>query len=400
MTEGRSRAELTAIARDIASSVARAAAKDVDRDARFPRESFDAIRGARLLSCLVPVALGGDGASIGDVAAVCTALGQGCASTGMIFAMHQIQVACVVRHGKSPRFEEYQRELARDQRLVASATTEEGIGGDVRNSSCAVVREGDRFSLEKRAPVISYGDEADDILVTARRAPDAASSDQVIVLARKSPGIASDEPPRLEPGHVTLDKTHTWDTLGMRGTASLGYHLRASGPASDILPEPYADISAQTMLPFAHILWTSMWLGLATDAVNQARAYIRAEARKKPGTVPPGAFRLAEVVADLHRMRGAVHQAAAEYEEIMDDRDALSGPSFAVKMNSLKVSATRDLVSIVSQALSIVGIAGYKSDSKWTLGRHLRDAHGAPLMVANDRILGHNAALLLVAKDD
>jgi acyl-CoA dehydrogenase len=396
VAEPRDRSTLVAIAKDVATNVARPAAGDVDRHARFPKEAFDALRKERLLSCMVPVDLGGDGARIGDVAAVCTALGQGCASTGMIFAMHQIQVACVVRHGKTPRFVEYMRELARSQRLVASATTEEGIGGDVRQSSCAVNRSGDRFELEKRAPVISYGDDADDILVTARRAPDAASSDQVIVLTRKT-GIAG---AAERSGEVTLEKTHTWDTLGMRGTASLGYHLRATGPVDDILPQPYADISAETMLPFAHILWTSMWLGLATDAVNQARAYIRAEARKKPGQTPPGAFRLAELVADLHRMRGAVLDATRDYEERMNDRDALSGPSFAIRMNNLKVSATRDLVSIVSQALSIVGIAGYKSDSKWTLGRHLRDAHGAPLMVANDRILGHNAALLLVAKDD
>lgn len=400
MAEPRKRDELVALAKEVATTVAKVHANEVDRDARFPKESFDALRRARLLSCLVPAELGGDGATIGDVAAMCTALGQGCASTGMVFAMHQIQVACVVRHGKTPRFADYMRELSRDQRLVASATTEEGIGGDVRNSSCAVDRNGDTFRLEKRAPVISYGDDADDILVTARRAPDAASSDQVIVLTRKSPAIVDDAAPRLEPGDVTLERTHGWDTLGMRGTASLGYHLRASGPVSDILPEPYADISAQTMLPTAHIFWTSLWLGIATDAVNQARAYIRAEARKKPGTVPPGAFRLAEVVSDLHRMRGSVLTAAREYQEIMDDRDALSGPSFAVRMNALKVASSRDLVSIVSQALSIVGIAGYKSDTKWSLGRHLRDAYGAPLMVANDRILGHNASLLLVAKDD
>ena len=387
--------DLVALAREIGSAVLRVHVASVDAEARFPTEGFAALREARLLSCYVPRELGGDGCSLRELSRVCTALGQHCGSTAMIFAMHQIQVACVVRHGTTPVFADYQRALVRDQRLIASATTEEGIGGDVRNSSCAVEREGDRFRLEKRAPVISYGANADDILVTARRSPDAASSDQVIVLTRqKRPGESEVS------SNVMLEKTHGWDTLGMRGTCSLGYRLVATGPMTDILPEPYADISAQTMLPFAHILWTSLWLGIATDAVNQARAYIRAEARKKPGTQPPGALRLAEVVADLHGMRAMVHYAAREYEEAMNDREALSGPSFAVRMNNLKVSCSKSLVDIVGQALQIVGISGYKSDSKWTLGRHLRDAYGAPLMVLNDRILGHNASLLLIAKDD
>ncbi len=387
--------DLVTLARDIGTNVLRAHVASVDTEARFPSESFAALREARLLSCYVPQKFGGDGCSLRELSRVCTALGQHCGSTAMIFAMHQIQVACIVRHGDTPELADYQRALVREQRLIASATTEEGIGGDVRNSSCAVERDGERFRLEKRAPVISYGAHADDILVTARRAPDAASSDQVIVLTRKTaPGVVDTTT------GVTLEKTHGWDTLGMRGTCSLGYRLMASGPVTDILPQPYADISAQTMLPFAHILWTSLWLGIATDAVNQARAYIRAEARKKPGTQPPGALRLAEVVADLHGMRAMVHYAAREYEETMNDREALSGPSFAVRMNNLKVSCSKSLVSIVGQALQIVGISGYKSDTKWTLGRHLRDAYGAPLMVLNDRILGHNASLLLVAKDD
>src|SRR5437660_9965770 len=67
-------------------------ATEVDRDARFPHETFAAARQHRLLSMLVPTELGGDGASVSDVVDVCYMLGPACASSGMIFAMHQIQV--------------------------------------------------------------------------------------------------------------------------------------------------------------------------------------------------------------------------------------------------------------------------------------------------------------------
>jgi acyl-CoA dehydrogenase len=47
----------------------------------------------------------------------------------------------------------------------------------------------------------------------------------------------------------------------------------------------------------------------------------------------------------------------------------------------------------------ICGIAGYRNDSRFSLGRHLRDAYGAALMVNNDRIMTHNATLLLAHKE-
>ena len=55
---------------------------------------------------------------------------------------------------------------------------------------------------------------------------------------------------------------------------------------------------------------------------------------------------------------------------------------------------------IVAGALSVCGISGYRNDSPFAVGRHLRDAHGASLMVSNDRILAANAAMLLLHKED
>ncbi|MEJ1963846.1 MAG: hypothetical protein WDO56_20735 [Gammaproteobacteria bacterium] len=44
----------------------------------------------------------------------------------------------------------------------------------------AVERDGDSFKLNKDATTISYGQSADALLVTCRRAPDAPASDQVL----------------------------------------------------------------------------------------------------------------------------------------------------------------------------------------------------------------------------
>ena len=115
------------------------AAAVVDRDARFPAEAIDALRRLDLLGAYVPRPLGGLGLTITHLARLCEALGGYCGSTAMIFAMHQIQVACLVHHARgSLYFERILRELAADQPLIASATTEIGVGGDLRSSICAV----------------------------------------------------------------------------------------------------------------------------------------------------------------------------------------------------------------------------------------------------------------------
>lgn len=358
----------------------------VDRDARFPHEALDALKAERLLSAYVPVALGGMGCSMGAIAEGCQVLGQYCASTAMIYAMHQIQVASIVHHAQdAPFFRDYLASLVEEQRLIASATSEIGVGGDLRSSVCAIETGPEGFTVEKKAPVISYGQYGDDILLTSRRSPESPSSDQSLTLVSRD--------------QFELETTSGWDTLGFRGTCSLGFVLKASGPVEQILPVPFADIASATMLPVSHILWTSLWLGLATDAVNRARAYVRGAARKNPGGQSAASLRLAEVMSDLQTMRSNVTASTHEYERLLDDADALSSFGFAITMNNLKVACSEAVVSIVNKALLVCGISGYKNDSKFSLSRHLRDAYGAALMINNDRILGANASMLLVHKD-
>jgi acyl-CoA dehydrogenase len=361
----------------------------VDRDARFPAEAFEALKSERLLSCYVPVEHGGMGLNIAELCQICEELATHCGSTAMIFAMHQIQVACIVHHALSSQtFRDYIAELVDQQLLLASATTELGIGGDVRTSTCAVIAEGDRFTLCKKAPVISYGESADAILVTARRSPDAGPSDQVHVLVRRE--------------DCTLEPLSGWDTLGFRGTCSLGFTLTARGDCSAILPVPYAEIHAKTMHPFSHSVWSALWLGIAADAVQRARAVVRSQARKTPGSLPPSAMRLAEVDTRLFAMRSIVEQTVRQYHERLiasGDAPFSSDFNFAIQVNNLKVTSSQLIVDIVSGAMMICGIQGYRNDSRHSLGRHLRDAYGAALMVNNDRILGQSATMQIVRRE-
>ena len=66
------------------------------------------------------------------------------------------------------------------------------------------------------------------------------------------------------------------------------------------------------MVSYSHILWSALWLGIAADAVARAARFVRAEARKKPGAVPPKATRAREGVADAAERCGSNWQSAAQ----------------------------------------------------------------------------------------
>jgi acyl-CoA dehydrogenase len=377
---------LLASVRRVASEVASPLADEVDAGARFPRESITELRELNVLSAAVPVSLGGFGCSMVQQAQLCAAMAQGCSSSGMVLAMHLIEVACLARHGMdSPYFIEVMKGIVAEQKLIASVTSEVGTSGDTRSSMCAVQRDGDYFTLEKAATTVSYGQHADALLVTARRAPDAAAGDQVLIY--------------LERGDYTLTPTSNWDTLGMRGTCSPGGQLSARAPVERILPGSFADSSAQTMVPYSHILWSALWWGITSDAISRAAAFVRAAARRDPGVTPPAAAACALATADLQSMHHHWIQTALEFDALGDSREALMTMSWALKMNNQKIQASEAAPRIVHAALQVIGVMGYRNDSPFSVGRHYRDTLSAALMISNERLAAKSASMLLVLKD-
>jgi acyl-CoA dehydrogenase len=47
-------------------------------------------------------------------------------------------------------------------------------------------------------------------------------------------------------------------------------------------------------------------------------------------------------------------------------------------------------------AIQACGIAGYRNDGEFSIGRHLRDILSSPVMISNDRILANVAMASLL----
>jgi acyl-CoA dehydrogenase len=368
---------------EVATAAAAENADAVDRDARFPAETFAAARAQRLLGMMVPADLGGDGASVSNVVDVCYMLGKACASSAMIFAMHQIMVAILVRHARTSAWhQKLLQRLAVEQLLLASSTTENQTGGDVRASACVVERTGSHMALVKNATVMSYGAQADGILTTARRTADTAPSDQVLVAFLKD--------------DYELERIVDWDVLGMRGTCSTGFTLRGKGDVEQILPAAYEKIHTQSMVPVAHLTWSGVWTGIAAGAVGRARRFVRGAARHGSGQLPPGAAHLTRAVMSLRALRGSVASALARYEVAAATGDELEALEFQTAMNLLKVNSSESAIETVMSAMQACGLSGYRNTGEFSICRSLRDVLSSSIMINNDRILANAASALLL----
>ncbi|MEI9915739.1 MAG: acyl-CoA dehydrogenase family protein [Methylovirgula sp.] len=236
--------------------------------------------------------------------------------------------------------------------------------------------------LTRAATVISYGAEADVIVTTARRAPDAAASDQVLATFAK--------------GDYALEPLLSWNALGMRGTASAGFTFKARGSYDQILPDPYDRIHALTMQPVSHLLWASVWAGIAAGAVARAQHFIRKAARQAGGALPPGAAHYTKARSSLELLRALIASILARYEVISSDPAAIGSLDFQTAVTLVKVDASELAVGTVLSAMRASGLAGYRNDGEFTLGRHLRDILSAPIMINNDRILANVSSAALM----
>jgi acyl-CoA dehydrogenase len=104
---------------------------------------------------------------------------------------------------------------------------------------------------------------------------------------------------------------------------------------------------------------------------------------------PPGAAHLTRANASLRTLRSLIAGALTRFESAADDAAVLESVDFQTGINLLKVNASELAVATVMSAMQACGLSGYRNDSEFSLGRHLRDILSSPIMISNDRILAN-----------
>ncbi|MFD0635646.1 acyl-CoA dehydrogenase family protein [Catenulispora yoronensis] len=127
-------------ARQVAADVLAGNAGKIDAEALFPADNLAALHSAGLMAVFLPPELGGHDASIATYGAIAAVLGEQCASTGMVWAMHGQQVVSLLDHAADTHAAWLARAGA-EGCVIGSVTTDRSGGADLFSTGDALVPE-------------------------------------------------------------------------------------------------------------------------------------------------------------------------------------------------------------------------------------------------------------------
>ena len=120
---------LLAATREVAAAKIAPEASRVDRERAFPADELRALGEAGALGLVVPAEHGGAGGALAALAEACEAVGAACASTGMVFLMHEVTAATIAAGGGE-----------RAAELLPTARVRRARSGRSRSASAAPAR--------------------------------------------------------------------------------------------------------------------------------------------------------------------------------------------------------------------------------------------------------------------
>ncbi|GIG85263.1 acyl-CoA dehydrogenase family protein [Plantactinospora endophytica] len=261
-----------AAARRVAPRLAARAAEH-DREGTFPVEDFADLRSAGLLGLMVPPDLGGLGATFAGYAAVATELARGNGATALVFNMHASVTGALgaLTEELAEALGVPAEALAARDRLLAEAAagawyavamSERGAGSRLSKLTTTYEPVDGGYHIKGAKTFCSGAGHADAYLVAARSIADQSVVSQFLVPA----------------GPDGLHVEPTWDSLGMRATASHDLHLDVTVPADRLLGgvEGLALVVAQLMPHWLVASYAAVYVGVARAAVDAAVEHLTA----------------------------------------------------------------------------------------------------------------------------
>ncbi|MCU1459053.1 MAG: Acyl-CoA dehydrogenase type 2 domain protein [Actinomycetia bacterium] len=254
------------VARGLAAAFA-ARAEAHDRDGSFPKADVDDLRASGLFGLMVPTRLGGGGADFHDYVQVARELAMGNGATALIFNMHASVTGALatvpddlVRSFGAPEaFFDARDELlqrAADGALLLVAMSEPGVGSRFSAMKSTYEPTAAGWRIRGHKSFCSGAGHADAYLVVARSL-DGERTSQFVVPAGEG---------------VTVEQT--WDSLGMRATASHDIHLDVEVPESALLGgvEGLAPLVAKMMPQWLVASYAAVYVGVGQAAIAAAVA--------------------------------------------------------------------------------------------------------------------------------
>jgi butyryl-CoA dehydrogenase len=326
----------------------------IDREARFPRETFRKMAELGLLGLPIPPEYEGAGVDSVSTTLVIEELARCCGSTALGVAAHtSLCLWPIWAFGSEEQRRRYVPDLASGRKLGAFGLTEPDAGSDAGGTRTTAVRRGDEYVINGSKVFITNANYADTFIATAVTDPGTGTR-----------GISSFIVERGTPGFV-ISKGD--EKLGMRGSdwGELSFQDCRVPAANRLGAEGEGFVNFMKTLDGGRIGIGALAVGLAQGAFERSvRFALERSAFGKPIAAQQAvAFKLADMEVAVDASRLLVRRAALL-------RDA--GRPFGHQASIAKLFASEAAMRVTYDAIQVHG--GYGFTCEYHVERMYRDA--------------------------
>ncbi len=328
-------------------------AHDVDEQARFPQEAWDALISADLFAAHVESTFGGQGADALATVIIIEEVARVCGASSLIPAVNKLGSVPLILAGSEEQKKKYLPQLVKGKGF-SYCLSESEAGSDAAAMKTRAVRDGDNWVINGSKKWISNAGESEFYTVLASTDPDLGAKGITAFIVEKSDAGIS---------FGAHEKK-----MGFRGSSTREvYFDSVVVPDDRRLGEIGSGFTlAMRTLDHTRITIAAQALGIAQGAFDAAEKYSHERMQfKKPIFDFQGIqFMLADMAMNIAAARELTYAAAVKSERGEKDLTFYSAAA--------KCFASDTAMKVTTDAVQVLGGYGYVSD--YPVERMMRDA--------------------------
>ncbi|WP_100398169.1 acyl-CoA dehydrogenase family protein [Bacillus sp. FJAT-44742] len=340
--------------RDFAKQEVAPKAEEVDREAKFPEETFKKMGELGLLGIPFPEEYGGSGGDTISYALAVEEIGKACGSTGLSYAAAvSLGASPLYYFGTEQQKQEHLIPLATGKSLASFGLTEPNAGSDAGGTQTRAVLEGDEYVINGEKCWITNAQYARTVTVTAVTGKDERGKNIIsaFIVPTDAEGFTITSP---------------YEKMGVRGSNTSELILEdVRVPKENILGDPKGGFKQFLYtLDGGRISIAALAVGIAQGAFERALQYSkeRKQFGKTISSFQAIQFKLADMAMEIDLARTMVLKAAWLKDQ---------GKPFKKEASFAKLFASEMSTRACNQAIQIHGGYGYMRE--YEVERMLRD---------------------------
>lgn len=352
--------------RRFAEEVCAPIADEIDKEHRFPRETFNLLSKYGFIATGFPKEYGGTGNDKIAQVIVVEEIAKVCMATSSIMSIHQGMVNCLLKFGNDKQKKDYIPMLLNEGVVGAFALTEDNAGSDASNIQTTAVEDGDHYVINGTKRFITGAGQAGLYIVLAYTEPELKTRGITAFLV--DPKMDGFSVGKIE-DKMGICASHTGELVfdnvrvpkeNMLGKYNQGFKIAL------------ASIDDARVLTIG-----AQCLGVAEGALELAVEYAKSRVQfGKPVAMQQGLqWYIAEMATKVEATRWMTYHAA----QMIQDGNRITTEGAMVKLYASEMAR-----EVVERALQIHGGYGYMKD--YAIERMYRDIKIAELYEGTNEI--------------